>query len=154
MVAWLEKLAENAHVEALILADDKGRVVFTTGSQQNERIASMLQAAEVIAQALTEELKLGAVEDLRLTTANGHLLLYPLNGSTYYLVLMTVRDVPLMLVMTEVRRAVAVLTAADFIEFEEQNGVRTAEPLDADELIQAVSDWLRQRPGRHSKWIS
>jgi hypothetical protein len=109
--------------------------------------ASMLQSAEVLAQTLAAELGCGEARMLQISTQREHIMLFPLAASTFYLVVQVARTAPLMLIMVELERVLAEVDV-------HQLGAQSEKPvpsddtpvLDAAELIEAVREWLRNRP--------
>ena len=56
---WFERLAGNQYVEAVMLANNQGRLLRTSRSMRSsdELLASMFQAAEVLAQTLAPAMR-------------------------------------------------------------------------------------------------
>jgi len=152
---WFERLIENRYIEAILLADNKGRVLRSSRPlrSDDELIASMFQSVEVLAQALSKELQCGAAQMVQISAQNGHLLMFPLINSTYYLVAIVGRAAPLLLLMIELERIISDLTAGDIAVFEDDLPTYReddSEMLDAAELIRAVQEWLGKRtPGQN-----
>ncbi len=148
---WFERLNNNPHIESVLLADNQGRVLRSTRplGSDSEMAASMLQSAEVLAQTLSAELGCGEARMLQISTQREHIMLFPLAASTFYLVVQVARTAPLMLIMVELERVIAEVDVT-------QLGVQSEKPvpsddtpvLDAAELIEAVREWLRNRPGK------
>jgi len=149
---WFERLAVNPHIESVLLADNQGRILRSTrplGSDA-ETAASMLQAAEVLAQSLSAEFGCGEAKMLQISTKREHIMLFPLMNSTYYLVVMVERVAPLMVVMTEIERAMTSIDMEELAALDERPSIRSDDTpvLDAEELIEAVREWLRSRSAR------
>jgi predicted regulator of Ras-like GTPase activity (Roadblock/LC7/MglB family) len=146
---WFERLANNSYVEVLMIADRQGRILRASRPllSEQEIIASMFQALEVFAQTLTSEFQSGTASLIQLTTDISHLLLMPLQESTIFLIVQVERTAPLRLLMVELERTIAEITAADLAVLQSYP-VLAEDPggLDADELIAAVQEWLRSRP--------
>ncbi len=149
---WFERLAVNPHIESVLLADNQGRILRSTrplGSDA-ETAASMLQAAEVLAQSLSAEFGCGEAKMLQISTKREHIMLFPMANSTYYLVVMVERVAPLMVVMTEIERAMTSIDLNELAALDERRMMRSDDTpvLDAEELIEAVREWLRSRSAR------
>ncbi len=143
---WFERLTSNPFIESVILADNQGHILRSnrTLRSDNEVAASMLQSAEVLAQTLAEELGCGAAQMLQISTQSEHIMLFPVENSTYYLVIQIARTAPLMLIMVDVERAIEEIALDELIAVRRvDRGYEDDTPvLDAAELIQAVQDWL------------
>ena len=139
---WLDHLMNNPHIEGLLLANSDGGVLHSTRPlrSEDERVASMLQAVEVLAQTLSEAVRCGRAEVIHMATRHEHLMLFPLLESRYYLLLILERSAPLMLVMVDVERVLKDVQPDDI-----QVDVPPTDDtpvLDAAELIEAVQNWL------------
>ncbi len=151
---WFEQLSTNPHVEAVLVTDNEGRILLTTRymSSKNELIASMIQAADVLAQTLTSELERGPVQMLHISTDREHLLIFPLANSTYHLVLIVQADAPLVSIIEQVERMLPEIDASEFAADEPPGPpappprVPEDEELNAQDLIEAVREWLQNRP--------
>jgi predicted regulator of Ras-like GTPase activity (Roadblock/LC7/MglB family) len=146
---WFERLESNPYIDSIILADNQGNILRSTRvlRSSSEIAASMLQSAEVLAQTLAEELGCGAAQMLQISTQWEHIMLFPVMGSTYYLVIQVERSAPLMLVMVDVERALDEMKQDDLVAMRRYEIQRDDTPvLDAAELIEAVQTWLRNRP--------
>lgn len=145
---WFERLVENTYIEAVLLADNQGRVLKSSRplSSDDELIASMLQSMEVLAQTLAQEFDCGPAQMLQISSHNGHLFILPQINSTYYVVIIVERAAPLLLLMIEIDRVLANLTCDDFAAFEHYAGnVTDSDELNATEIIEAVREWLGKR---------
>jgi predicted regulator of Ras-like GTPase activity (Roadblock/LC7/MglB family) len=144
---WFDRLAENQHVEGLLLADNQGRILRSSRPlrSDDELIASMFQSMDVLAQALVEEFQYGSVQMLHMSSHNGHLLIFPKFNSHYYLVVIVPRSAPLLLLMIEIERILSELQPEDFASLAAVSPAFYNEPLDAAELIEAVREWLGKR---------
>ena len=146
---WFEQLAENPHIEALVVADNQGRILRTTRElrSDHEYAASMVQAIEVLAQTLSAALYFGAARMVQLSTDRDHILLFPLAKSTHFLVVQTRRTAPLTLLMVELERVIAQIHHEDLDAMRDVILYADDTPvLDAAELIDAVREWLQSRP--------
>lgn len=142
---WLERLMANPHITGLLLANTEGMILHSTRPlrSEDERVASMLQAVEVLAQTLADAMRCGRAEVIHMATRHEHLMLFPLLESRFYLLLVLERAAPLMLVMVDVER---VLKDVRLDSIEDSPRVVDDTPvLDAAELIEAVQNWLRSR---------
>jgi predicted regulator of Ras-like GTPase activity (Roadblock/LC7/MglB family) len=146
---WFERLAENPHIEAIVVADNQGSILRSTRElrSDHEQAASMVQAMEVLAQTLSMALHCGPARLVQLSTDRDHILLFPLAQSTHFLVVQTRRTAPLALVMVELERVVSSIHMGDLVEMREVMIHADDTPvLDAAELIDAVREWLQSRP--------
>lgn len=146
---WFERLENNPHIEAVVIADTQGRILRTTRplSSDQETVASMFQALEVLAQALSGELRSGRASLVHLITEYSHIVLYPLIDSNFFLVVEAERSAPLMLLAVELERIIADVTVSDLVEMQKSPVQADADSeLDAQALIDAVQEWLRNRP--------
>jgi predicted regulator of Ras-like GTPase activity (Roadblock/LC7/MglB family) len=146
---WFERLAGNRYIDVLLLANNQGRLLRSSRpiSSDDELLPSMLQAFEVLAQTLSTEFACGTAKMIQISTELGHIMLFPLINSNYYVVVMVERAAPLMLIMVELDRTLSRLRQEEFDPFEEAI-LLSDQPsdLNADEIIEAVQEWLRQRP--------
>jgi predicted regulator of Ras-like GTPase activity (Roadblock/LC7/MglB family) len=146
---WFERLAENPHIEAIVVADNQGGILRSTRElrSDHEQAASMVQAMEVLAQTLSAALHCGPARMVQLSTDRDHILLFPLAQSTYFLVVQARRTAPLALLMVELERVVSSIRVDDLVEMREVMVRADDTPvLDAAELIDAVREWLQNRP--------
>ncbi len=146
---WFERLAGNQYIEMVLLANNEGRILRSSRPMRSsdELIASMFQAAEVLAQTLADEFELGSAEMLQISTQYGHLMLFPLARSTHYLVVVVERAAPYLLLMVEIGRVLKTVTSDDLAVYTQVVGQPDdLTELDAAELIEAVQEWLQQRP--------
>ncbi len=141
---WFERLVSNRYVEVALVTNNQGQLLRSSRAfgRDDEMLPSMLQALEMLAQTLTTELGCGSAHMVQLSTEQGHLLLFPVLQSAYYVVVMVERTAPLMLVIIGVERALRDLSESDFMIFDD------APELDANELIEAVREWLH-RPNKN-----
>ena len=148
---WFDHLAENPHIETLLISDNRGHILRSTRKlkSDHEQVASMVQSFEVLAQALADGLDCGEAQLLHLTTDLDHILIFPLLGSTFFLIVQTSRRAPLMLLTVELERVIAALATADFVAMRERAGhTDDTLVLDAAELIEAVREWLQSQQSR------
>jgi predicted regulator of Ras-like GTPase activity (Roadblock/LC7/MglB family) len=148
-MGWFERLESNPHIDAVVIADTQGRILRTTRplSSDQETVASMFQTLEVLAQTLAGELRSGKASLIHLITEYSHILLYPLLDSTFFLVVEAERNAPLMLLAIEMERVIADVKASDLVDMQKSLvQVDEHSELDAQELIDAVQEWLHNRP--------
>lgn len=148
-MGWFERLENNPHVEAVVIADTQGQILRTTRplSSDQETVASMFQSLEVLAQTLSGELRSGRASLIHLITEYSHIVLYPLLDSTFFLVVEFERSAPLMLLAVDLERIIAEIKASDFEDMRRSLAqTEVHSELDAQELIDAVQAWLRSRP--------
>lgn len=146
---WFDRLVSNRYIEAVILTNNEGHLLRSSRAlgSEDEVLPSMLQAMEVLAQTLTAEFDCGEARMVHIATELGHLLLFPLVNSTYYLVLMAERTAPLALITVELDRTLRSLTADDLAAYDRPFTLpEEAGDLDAEEIIAAVQAWLRRKP--------
>lgn len=146
---WFDRLVSNRHLEAVILTDNQGNLLRSSRAMgdADEALPSMLQAMEVLAQTLTSEFDCGEARMVHVATELGHLMLFPLLNSTYYLALLAGRNAPLALITVDLERVLRKLTPDDLVAYE-KSALLSEESgdLDAGEIIEAVEAWLRRRP--------
>ena len=145
---WFDHLIENPHIETLLISDNRGHILRSTRrlKSDHEQVASMVQSFEVLARALADGLACGEAQLLHFTTDLDHILIFPLLGSTFFLIVQTSRRAPLMLLTVELERVIAALATADFVAMREHAGHMDDTPvLDAAELIEAVREWLQSQ---------
>ena len=148
---WYERLVSNPHIEAVVIANDQGQILHSTRllRSDQETLASMFQAMEVLAQVLVQEFRIGAARMIQVTTDSSHILLLPLAESTCFLVVEVARTAPLLLLMVELERVVAEVDPVDLAALQHMSIIEPPDSeLDAAELIDAVQEWLRNRPTR------
>jgi len=141
---WFDQLITNKHIEVALVTNNQGQLLRSSRAfgRDDEMLPSMLQALEMLAQTLTTELGCGTAHMVQLSTELGHLLLFPVMQSSYYVVVMVERTAPLMVVIIAVERLLRDLKEEDFTIFDD------APELNADELIEAVREWLH-RPNKN-----
>jgi predicted regulator of Ras-like GTPase activity (Roadblock/LC7/MglB family) len=142
---------DNPQIEALLVADTQGRILRSSRelSSDDERVASMLQSMEVLAQSLAAEFACGKAQLVQLSTSEHHIILLPLIRSAYFLVVQTRRSAPLTLLMIEIERVIQRLRQDDLVVMQAPLRELPDEvALDAAELIEAVREWLQNRPSR------
>ncbi len=148
---WFDRISANRYVTTVLLADDQGRILRSSRPLRSdeERIASMLQSVEVLAQSLAAELWNSLAEMIHITTDSDHLLVFPLSDSRYVALVMLPRTAPLLLLLVEIRRALAEVEADELHALAQQprvhNGDNTVMDPEAQELIDAVQEWLNQQ---------
>ncbi len=145
---WFERLAGNPYIRSVILADSQGRILRSTRPLRSdqETIASMFQAFDVLAQALAQELDAGAPQFIQLMMKDAHLLLFPLLKSAYFLMIEVERTAPLLLLLIEMERVTAEVNPADMDLMQQETRFFAEDDLDAAALIDAVEAWLKNRP--------
>jgi predicted regulator of Ras-like GTPase activity (Roadblock/LC7/MglB family) len=148
---WFERLSENPLIEAVLLTDNQGRILRSSRPMpsDDELIASMIQAAEVLAQSLVSELKCGPAQMVQISTANEHVLIFPLANSTYNLVVMVARSNPLLAIIEDLELLVPKIDLGELAALEQTlpppNTLSNEDDLDAEELIEAVREWLQSK---------
>lgn len=145
---WFDRLVSNRHFEAVILTDNQGNLLRSSRAMgdSDETLPSMLQAMEVLAQTLTAEFGCGEARMVHVATEIGHLMLFPLVNSSYYLALLAGRNAPLTLITVELERVLRKLTSDDLVAYDKPVVLaEESSDLDAQEIIQAVEAWLRRR---------
>jgi predicted regulator of Ras-like GTPase activity (Roadblock/LC7/MglB family) len=146
---WFERLAGNQYIEMVLLANNEGRILRSSRPMRSrdELIASMFQTAEVLAQTLAMEFGLHAAEMVQFSTQLGHMMLFPLEHSTHYVIVITERTAPYLLLMVEITRVLKTVQRSDLTVFEQViSQPDDLDELDTAELIEAVREWLQQRP--------
>lgn len=146
---WFERLANNPYIEAVVIADTQGRIIRTTRplSSDQETVASMFQALEVLAQTLAGELRSGKASLIHLITEYTHIMMYPLLDSSFFLVVEVERSAPLLLLAIEMERVIAGLGPGDLQDAQQSlMGIDEHSEWDVQELIDAVQVWLWNRP--------
>jgi predicted regulator of Ras-like GTPase activity (Roadblock/LC7/MglB family) len=142
---WFDRLSANRFVDALMLANSQGNLMRASRpfSSDDELLTSMLQAFEVLAQTITGEFGFGAARMIQLATEEGHILLMPLHDSAYYAAALLRRNAPVNLVMAELERVLSVISYEELRTMDPDRELVAAE---ANELIEAVEEWLRDLP--------
>lgn len=142
---WFERLAANRYIEFVLLANNQGRMLRSSRplKSDDDLLPSMFQAFEVLAQTLVAEFDTGGARMMQISTERGHILLYPLLSSVYYVAIVVERTAPIMLLTVEIERALRALKQNDLDPFDEMPPVDPVSDLDAMELIEAVREWLR-----------
>ncbi len=146
---WAERLAKNPYVEAVIVADNDGYILYSSRSLRSDQeyLASMFHALAVLGQTMAQEFEANSVHYIQLTTEYNHILLYPLLDSTYFLVIEAKRTAPLVMLTIEVERVMAKISLDDLLSRRHKAVMERQDvDLNAEELIDAVREWLRRRP--------
>ncbi len=148
---WFERLVTNPHIDTILLTDNQGQILRSSKAipSQDELIASMIQAAEVLAQSLTTELERGPAQMLQISTDNEHLLIFPLALSTYNLVVIVQHAAPLLAITALVEEIIPEIDTSEFTQLR-RPARRSSDKMDNDELnaeeiIAAVQEWLQGR---------
>lgn len=138
---WFNRLASNRYIQLVLLANDQGQMLRASREIQSEddMLPSMLQALEVLGQSLSDEFNCGTTHMVHLSTARGHIMLFPLAGAQYYLTVVVEKIAPLMVVLVEIERTLKTL------DLDEIDKLNPPTDLDAAELIEAVREWLRAK---------
>ncbi|MBL8162836.1 MAG: roadblock/LC7 domain-containing protein [Anaerolineae bacterium] len=138
---WFNRLAGNRYIQLVLLANDQGQMLRASREIQSEDdvLPSMLQALEVLGQSLSDEFNCGTTHMVHLSTARGHIMLFPLAGSQYYLAVLVEKIAPLMVVLVEIERTLKALNLDELAD------LNPAAELDAAELIEAVREWLQAK---------
>ena len=149
---WFQRLSDNPLIEAVLLTDNRGRILRSSRPMpsDDELIASMIQAAEVLAQSLVVELDRGPVQMVQITTDREHLLLFPLAHSTYHLAVIVGREVPLTAVLDDLEQILPGIDTGELAALDQAAGglpgdSGDGDELNADELIEAVREWLQRK---------
>jgi predicted regulator of Ras-like GTPase activity (Roadblock/LC7/MglB family) len=139
---WFEHISTHQHVELVLVADNQGHLLRTSREikNDNEMLPAMLQALEVIAQSLSDEVGCGVAQMVMLSTEHSYLLLFPLYHSTYFVLVTVGKSAPLPWLIPYIERTLTSLTLKDFMAFDE------LPDLDSRELVEAVCEWLLQKP--------
>ncbi|MCB9452087.1 MAG: roadblock/LC7 domain-containing protein [Anaerolineaceae bacterium] len=142
---WFERLANNSHIQLIVVANNRGQLLRASSSlnSSNERLASMFQALFVLAQNMISDFNHNPAQFILLSTNEHHVLIFAPYYPTYYVAIVVGRTAPLSLLMTELERVLSVLTLADL---EALDTALKDNDLDAAELIQAVQEWLWEKP--------
>jgi predicted regulator of Ras-like GTPase activity (Roadblock/LC7/MglB family) len=142
-MSWFQEIAANPHIETALLVDGGGRLVATSQQANTEtrRVAGMIRAAEMLAHALSDELRRGEFLLLQITAADGHLLVMPV-GSAHHLVLLTQRAAPLELLRTYLSRLLEDLPETEIAAAAQNIPYSPWDELSADDLFNALSEWL------------
>lgn len=140
---WFQEIAANPHIEVALMIDGGGRLVATSqeANTQVRRAATMIRAAEMLARGLAAEFGRGAVTLLQITTAEGHLLVMPVGGA-HYLILLTQRGAPLELLRTYLSRLLEDLPEAEIAAASQNLPYSPWDELSVDDLFNALSEWL------------
>jgi predicted regulator of Ras-like GTPase activity (Roadblock/LC7/MglB family) len=148
---WFQRLSEHPLIEAVLLTDNRGRILRSSRPMpsDDELIASMIQAAEVLAQSLVVELDRGPVQMVQITTDREHLLLFPLAHSTYHLAVIVGREVSLLTVIDDLDQILPDIDLNELAALDQAAGPGLGDgdtdELNADELIEAVREWLQRK---------
>ncbi len=139
---WFERLANNAHIQLVIVTNNRGNLLRTSYplKSSSEKLASMFQAFFVLAQNLATQFEHNPAQFVLLSTKEHHVFIYSFDYPAYYVTIVVGRTAPLLLLMTELERVLAGLHPADL------DALETRDDLSAAELIQAVQEWLREKP--------
>src|SRR5690606_1828684 len=135
-IAWFERLVENPHIKAAIVADNQGRILRSTYAfgSDGEQAASMLQSFQTLGQALASALGCGTATMMQLTTDVDHVLVFPLFEEHFFLAVQASRRAPLMLLMVELERVLTKIKPADMVFMQEYAARADDTPvLDAEE---------------------
>lgn len=146
---WFLRLRSNPYVEMVLITDNEGHILLSSRSMpsRDELIASMIQSAEVLAQSLSEELERGAMQMLQISTDKAHILVFPLAFSVFHLVVVVMYSAPLATIIPLVERIVSAINPAELAQLQTPPSAPAGEEddLDAEELIEAVRQWLHNR---------
>lgn len=144
---WFDRLVDNPHVEAVMIADSDGHILRSSRllRSDQERVASMFQTLMVLAQTLAEEVG-DHVHNVQLMLELSHVLIFPVVDATCFLIVQVERAAPLLLLGVEFERVIGEISASDIALLYEQARFDDNNSLNADELIDAVQEWLRNRP--------
>jgi predicted regulator of Ras-like GTPase activity (Roadblock/LC7/MglB family) len=139
---WFERITTHQFVEMALVADNQGHLLQCSRRihSDDEMLPAMLQALEVIAQSLSDELGCGVTQMVMLSSQRSYLLLFPLYHSTYYVLVMVGKSAPLPWLIPSLEQMLETVSLKDFAAFDE------LPDMDAHELIEAVREWLLQHP--------
>lgn len=142
---WFERLTNNPHTQMVIIANNRGQLLRASQPlrSDSELLASMFQSLFVLAQTLIHDFKHESARFVLLSTKNHHIFLFTLRYPIYYVAIVVDRSAPLMLVMVELERVFNGISPADV---EMLDALSNNDDLNAAELIEAVQEWLRERP--------
>src|SRR5258706_15518136 len=142
-VSWFHDITRNPHIYVALLVNSAGKLVATSNrvGSEAQRVASMIKAAEVLARGLSVELGRGEMHTLQLSTQRAHILVTPI-GKAHYLIVLTSKDAPLELIFVYMQRLIKQLDEEDISRALQQKPASPLDDLDADELIEAVTEWL------------
>jgi predicted regulator of Ras-like GTPase activity (Roadblock/LC7/MglB family) len=142
-MGWFERLSSNTHIQLIIVTNNRGQLLRTSYPlhSSSEKLASMFQALFVLAENLAANFEHDPARFILLSTKDHHVIIYARNYPTYYITVIVSRTAPLLLLMTELERVLGTLHPADL------EALDTSDTLNAAELIQAVQEWLWERPG-------
>jgi predicted regulator of Ras-like GTPase activity (Roadblock/LC7/MglB family) len=139
---WFQTLGTNRYIRGIMVLDQQGRLLRSSlaVSSDDELLPSMLQAMDVLAQSLADELELGRTQMVLASMDRAYLLVFPLFQASYYIALLIDRLAPIAALIPSLERMLSSLTE------DELESVDPLPDLNADEIIQAVADWLRHKP--------
>ncbi len=144
-MSWFYEITHNPYIDVALLVDCNGKLVATSNriGSEAQRVASMIKAAEVLARGLSVELGGGEMHSLQLSTQSGHVLVLPV-GAAHYLIVLTGKDAPLELITVYMQRLLDHMEEDELAEALQQAPADSDfDDFDVDELIDAVSEWLR-----------
>lgn len=110
----------------------------------------MVQAADVLANTILSEFGRGPIQMLQISTSSEHLLIFPLPLSSFHLVLIVDYEASLKEVLDVLERLLPEIDLSALSLAREQPLRPAITPLDdseldANELIEAVREWLQGR---------
>ena len=143
-MSWFYEITHNPYIDVALLVDSNGRLVATSNrvGSEAQRVASMIKAAEVLARGLSVELGGGEMHSLQLSTQFGHVLVLPV-GIAHYLIVLAGRDAPLELITVNMQRLLDDMDEDALAAAVQKPIEPPSDDFDVDELIDAVSEWLR-----------
>ncbi len=143
-MSWFYEITHNPHIDVALLVNSSGKLVATTNrvGSEAQRVASMIKAAEVLARGLSAELGSGEMHSLQLSTQSGHVLVLPV-GAAHYLIVLTGKDAPLELITVYMQRLLGGMDEDELSTALQQPIKPPVDDFDVQELIEAVSEWLR-----------
>lgn len=151
-MSWLDRLLANPNIQTVLIADNQGRVLHSSRplSSEDELVASMVQAADVLANTILSEFGRGPIQMLQISTSSEHLLIFPLPLSSFHLVLIVDYEASLKEVLDVLERLLPEIDLSALSLAREQPLRPAITPLDdseldANELIEAVREWLQGR---------
>jgi hypothetical protein len=114
----------------------------------DELIASMIQAAEVLAQTLSAESKRGSLQLIQIATTKACVVIFPLLRSAFHLTVITDRNVTLEDIVARIEELLLEIDISELRALQElipkpKPVLRDDGELNAQELIEAVREWLQ-----------
>ena len=149
-MTWFEQLCSTPHVKTVLVTDTEGRILRSSRPMLSldELIASMIQAAEVLAQTLSAESKRGSLQLIQIATTKAYVVIFPLLRSAFHLTVITDRNITLEDIVAHIEELLPEIDLAELRAL--QQTIPKPKPmlpddseLNAQELIEAVREWLQ-----------